>query len=420
MSSDLAPLRGMKDLLPREWRLAKHIENIAMQTAKLYGYEGFSTPILESANVFDRTLGDTSDVVSKEMYCFADKKGRLVALRPEFTASVMRAVISNGLKHKLPLKLFSSGPLFRYDRPQEGRQRQFHQVNFEYIGGIGPYSDAETIVLATHFLSNLGILNDLVLELNSLGCSTTRKSYQKALIAYFKNYLGSLSTDSKERLEQNPLRILDSKDEGDRHISLGAPVISDFYSSEAADYFKQLRLHLDNLGIKYVVNPKLARGLDYYSHTTFEFTTSKLGAQSTVLAGGRYDGLATLMGEDEIPAIGFAAGIERLAMMCNFFPEEERLIYIIPIGDECLNYSVLLINQLRKESIAAILELDGKIGKRLQTAVSANAKYVIFIGTEELSTNSCKLKELDTEIEQTVTISKLIKILLAHKNASFR
>ncbi len=411
MSSDLAPLRGMKDLLPREWRIAKHIESIALQTGKLYGYDGFSTPILESASVFDRTLGDTSDVVSKEMYCFADKKGRLVALRPEFTASVMRAVISNGLKQKLPLKLFSSGPLFRYDRPQEGRQRQFHQVNFEYIGASNPYSDAETIILATHFLSNLGILEDLTLELNSLGCPSTRRSYNEALIAYFKKYLSDLSTDSKQRLEQNPLRILDSKDENDRLISRGAPVISDFYSDEAKDYFKQVRNHLDNLGVNYVINPKLARGLDYYSHTTFEFTTSKLGAQSTVLAGGRYDGLATLMGEDEIPAIGFAAGIERLAMMCKFSLEQERPVYIIPIGDECLDYSVLLINQLRKTNISAILELDGKIGKRLQAAVSVNAKYVIFIGTQELTTNSYKLKDLDTGIEQTVTMPELLKVV---------
>ncbi len=411
MSSDLTPLRGMKDLLPREWRIARHIESIALQTGKLYGYEGFSTPILESANVFDRTLGDTSDVVSKEMYCFADKKGRLVALRPEFTASVMRAVISNGLKHKLPLKLFSSGSLFRYDRPQEGRQRQFHQVNFEYIGASDPYTDAETIILATHFLSNLGIIENLTLELNSLGCSETRKSYQKALVAYFKNYLSDLSDHSKQRLEQNPLRILDSKDENDRLISKDAPVISDFYSNEANEYFNQVRYHLDNLGINYIINPKLVRGLDYYSHTTFEFTTSKLGAQSTVLAGGRYDSLAQLMGEDEIPAIGFAAGIERLAMMCKFSLEQERLVYIIPIGNECLDYSTLLINQLRKTNISAIIELDGKISKRLQAAISANAKYVIFIGTQELNTNSYKLKDLDTGDEQTVTIAEMLKVV---------
>lgn len=411
MSSNLAPLRGMKDLLPNEWRIAKHIETIALHTAKLYGYEGFSTPILESASVFDRTLGDTSDVVSKEMYCFPDKKGRLVALRPEFTASIMRAVISNGLKHKLPLKLFSSGPLFRYDRPQEGRQRQFHQVNFEYIGASSSYSDAETIALANHLLNNLGILENVTLELNSLGCSSTRLSYNEALISYFKKYLHDLSNDSKHRLEQNPLRILDSKDEADKLISKDAPVISDFYSPEAAEYFKQVRGHLDNLGVKYVINPRLVRGLDYYLHTTFEFTTSKLGAQGTVLGGGRYDGLARLMGEEEIPAIGFAAGIERLAMMCEFSLEQERPVYIIPIGNECFDYSILLVNQLRKTNISATIELDGKIAKRLQAAVSVNAKYVIFIGTEELTASNYKLKNLDTGVEQTVTISEMLKIV---------
>ena len=414
MSSKLAPLRGMKDLLPDDYRIYKYIEDVALTTSELYGYEGLATPLLESASVFDRTLGDSSDVVRKEMYSFHDKKGRLIALRPEFTASVMRAFISNNLKQQLPLKLFSSGPLFRYDRPQEGRQRQFHQVNFEYIGAKGTYSDAETIGLAAHILDKLGILEELTLELNSLGCKETRGNYQAALIEYFKKHFDELSQDSKQRLEKNPLRILDSKDETDKKIAQGAPVITNYYTQAAASYFDEVKAHLDKMGIKYHVNPKLARGLDYYSHTAFEFITTKLGSQGTILAGGRYDGLAALMGESEIPAIGFAAGLERIALLGNFSPIRKRLVFIIPIGAECVATAIELTNKLRKIEIRTHLEYDGKIAKRMQTATAANAKFVIFIGSEEIKQNTYKIKNLDSTEEQEVTYQKLLDFL--HEN----
>jgi histidyl-tRNA synthetase len=407
MSNEIAPLRGMKDLLPEEYLVAKYIEEMALKTSLLYGFQGFSTPILESASVFDRTLGDTSDVVSKEMYCFPDKKGRLIALRPEFTASVMRAVISNGLKHKLPLKLFSSGPLFRYDRPQEGRQRQFHQINIEHIGTKGPLSDAEIIKLAVHILSALGLKDEVDLELTSLGCSESRASYQKALIEYFKKYEQDLSEDSRTRLHQNPLRILDSKDEKDKAIAKGAPVITNYYTKEAAEYFEQVITYLDMFGVKYVLNPKLARGLDYYSHTTFEFTTKKLGAQSTVLAGGRYDGLSALMGEDVIPSIGFAAGIERLALLGKYNLEQKRPNYIFPMGQDAVRASIKLADVLRQNNIQVLVEIDGKIAKRIQQAVSAKAKYAIFIGGDEIASGMYKLKDLDTGEEKSVSLSAI-------------
>jgi len=416
MSNKIAPLRGMKDLLPEEFQIHKHIEQIASNVSGLYGYEGFSTPILESANVFDRTLGDTSDVISKEMYSFADKKGRAVALRPEFTASIIRAFISNGLKQKLPLKLFSSGPVFRYDRPQEGRQRQFHQLNFEYIGAIGAYSDAETIAMAAHLLSKLGLLDDVVLELNSLGCSESRGNYQAALIEYFKKHENDLSHDSKHRLEKNPLRILDSKDEGDKKISQNAPMIGDYYTEESAKYFDDVKSYLDALNIKYQVNPRLARGLDYYSHTAFEFITSKLGAQGTILAGGRYDGLTKLMGESEVPSIGFAAGIERIALMGDFTPEKKRSIVIMPIGNECFDYAINIAKELRDKNIITTISADGKIGKRMQNALNDNAKYAIFIGSEEGARNVCKLKDLDQNSEQEIAISELAKTILENAN----
>ena len=411
MSNKIAPLRGMKDLLPEEFKIHKHIEQIASNVSELYGYEGFATPILESANVFDRTLGDTSDVISKEMYSFADKKGRAVALRPEFTASIIRAFISNGLKQKLPLKLFSSGPVFRYDRPQEGRQRQFHQLNFEYIGAVGAYSDAETISMAAHLLSKLGLLDDVVLELNSLGCAESRANYQTALIEYFKKYENDLSHDSKQRLEKNPLRILDSKDEDDKKISQNAPMIADYYTEDAAKYFDDVKSYLDTLNVKYQVNPRLARGLDYYSHTAFEFITSKLGAQGTILAGGRYDGLTKLMGESEVPAIGFAAGIERIALMGDFTPEKKRPTVIMPIGNECFNYAINIAKQLRDKNIITTIAPDGKIGKRMQNALNDNAQYAIFIGSEEEAKNICKLKNLDQNTEQEIAISELANII---------
>lgn len=412
MSSKVAPLRGMKDLLPEDFRIHEYIEAVAKKVSELYGYEGFETPLLENAQIFDRTLGDTSDVVSKEMYSFADKKGRIIALRPEFTASIVRAFISNGLKQNLPLKLFSSGPIFRYDRPQEGRQRQFHQLNFEYIGAIGPYSDAETISMASRLLKELGLTDDITLELNSLGCTESRAKYQLALIEYFRKYENELSSDSKQRLEKNPLRILDSKDAEDKKVVENAPIITSYYTKDAAKYFDEVKSYLDILDVKYHINPRLARGLDYYCHTAFEFITNKLGAQGTLLAGGRYDGLTKLMGGEEIPAIGFAAGIERIALMGNLKPEKPRPTIIMPIGDVCFNYCINLAKQLREKNIVTTISSSGKISKRMQNALSSKAKYVIFIGSTEQEKGICKLKDLDQNSEQEVSMSQLADIIL--------
>ncbi len=411
MPDIITPLRGMKDLLPEDYDIHKYIEELARKTAELYGYQGFATPILESATVFDRTLGDTSDVVSKEMYSFQDKKGRFVAMRPEFTASIMRAFVSNGLKQKIPLKLFSCGPLFRYDRPQEGRQRQFHQLNFEHLGASGPYSDAETIRLAVHVLENLGILSDIKLELNSLGCSDSRERYNQVLIDYFTKYFDDLSEDSKQRLHKNPLRIMDSKDKNDQKLAANAPTNSEFYTKEAAEYFDNVKMHLDNLDIQYTESPRLARGLDYYCHTTFEFTTDKLGAQSTVLAGGRYDGLCEIMGGPSMPAIGFAAGIERIRLMRDFAPQKNRSVIVIPIGQESHTKSMKLTNILRENNIQTSLELKGKVGKLLQAASANNASHVIFIGEDELKNNNYKIKDLDSEAESWLGLDELINLL---------
>ncbi len=411
MSNKLSPLRGMKDLLPDDFRVHQYIEKIAYDTAKLYGYEGFSTPLLEYASVFDRTLGETSDVISKETYSFTSKGGDLITLRPEFTAGIVRAFISNGLKQKIPLKLFSSGPVFRYDRPQKGRQRQFHQLNFEYIGAKGPYSDAETIGLAAHILDNLNILQDVTLELNSLGCNESRKRYQSALKEYFKKHFDTLSDDSKERLEKNPLRILDSKNESDKKIANNAPIITDYYTDSASQYFEEVKSYLDKMQVKYVVNPRLARGLDYYCHTAFEFVTDKLGAQGTVLAGGRYDGLTTLMGESEIPSIGFAAGLERLSLMNDFKIPIDRPVIVIALDQNCIDYAIDITNSMRKNNLNIRLKLSGKVSKHMQNALAENASHIIFIGPDEVSKKIYKLKNLDTKSEIELSSQELLNLL---------
>lgn len=409
MSNKLQSLRGMKDLLPADYLVHEHITSVAKAIGSLYGYETMTTPILEYTKVFDRTLGDTSDIVSKEMYSFIDKGGDSIAIRPEFTAGIIRAYISNNLGHNLPLKYFSYGPIFRHDRPQAGRQRQFHQFNFEHLGDASPYSDAEMIRLAAHILSDLAIIDDVTLELNSLGCQQSRTNYATALSNYFQGYFDKLSPESKIRLEKKPLRILDSKSEEDKKIVAGAPLISDFYTDESARRFEEVQKYLDSLGVSYNINPRLVRGLDYYCHTAFEFTTTKLGAQSSVLGGGRYDGLAKMMGGADTPAIGFAAGIERIALMGDYELRPPRCTYIIPIGEECFDFAMSLVNQLRMQYIHTIFDPHGKVQKRLQRAVEKNAGFAIFIGEDEIRTGKFKLKDLDSQQESELSLEQLIK-----------
>ncbi len=405
----LQPLRGTKDLLPQEYKVQQYIIDTAKFVSELYSYEPLATPIMEFVQVFDRTLGETSDIVSKEMYNFRRDDDH-IALRPEFTAGIVRAFISNGLHHSLPLKYFSYGPVFRHDRPQFARQRQFHQLNFEHLGASGPESDAEMIKLGADLLNRLE-LTDYTLELNSLGCAESRASYQKILVDYFQSYKDKLSADSQKRLIKNPMRIFDSKDENDQVIAKAAPLINEHYTSTTRDYFDKILRYLDILGIKYTINPRLVRGLDYYCHTAFEFTTTRLGAQSTILAGGRYDGLAKLMGGPDTPAIGFASGIERLALMREYQLPQQRSTVIMPIGDENIEACIKLMSTLHDSNIACTVDLKGKINKRIERALEANARHIIFIGDEEKNGNIFKLKDLDQRQECTLKIDELINIL---------
>ncbi|RYE06422.1 MAG: histidine--tRNA ligase [Rickettsiaceae bacterium] len=406
----LQSLRGTKDLLPDSFVVHAHIVSIAEKIGSLYGYLPMSTPIIEHANVFTRTLGDTSDVVSKEMYNFTDRSGNNIALRPEFTAGVMRAFISNNITN-LPLKFFSHGPLFRYDRPQLGRQRQLHQINYEYIGAEGPHSDAEVIKLAYDLLNALEIENLTTLEINSLGCTESRKLYHQKLFEYLCDNKAQLSTDSLSKLERNPLRILDSKSSQDLEIIKNAPSIYNFYTDYSKSYFEQLLKYLDMFGIKYLINHRLVRGLDYYCHTAFEFTTKSIGAQSSVIGGGRYDKLAEIMGGMPTPAIGFAAGIERLALMRSYEFPKVRPLCILPIGDENIDMGLKIADHLRQNQILSLLDTKGKIEKRLARALEKDAKYVIFIGDEERTNSKYKIKNLDSRIENTVSILELMSII---------
>ena len=315
LMSQLQPARGTQDLLPDEMRRHRMVVETARRVAERYGFAEMATPIFEFTEVFARPIGETTDIVSKEMYTFTDRGGEQVTLRPEATAGIMRAILSNGLTQQAPLKFFYSGPMFRYERPQKGRYRQFHQIDVELVGVAQPQADVEVIAAGARILDELGILSRTELELNTLGDAETRRKYRALLVDYYNQHRAALSEDSLRRLETNPLRILDSKDRGDIAVNAGAPEFHRHLNDASRAFFDGVRRGLDALGIAYKINPRLVRGLDYYTHTAFEFVTRDLGAQGTVMGGGRYDGLIELMGGPAMPGVGWAAGIERLAML---------------------------------------------------------------------------------------------------------
>ncbi|HML11384.1 MAG TPA: histidine--tRNA ligase, partial [Stellaceae bacterium] len=343
----LQPVRGTQDLLPDVARRHRQVSETARAAATLYGFDEIVTPIFEFTEVFARPIGEHTDIVSKEMYSLEDRGGEKLSLRPENTAGVVRAVLSNGLSQSTPLKFFYSGPMFRYERPQKGRFRQFHQIGVELLGVAQAQADIEVIALGHRILKELGIGDRVVLELNTLGDPESRAAYREALVGYFSARRSDLSEDSQRRLQANPLRILDSKDPGDIRINADAPAFDRYLSDTSRDFFAEVRDGLDRLGIGYRLNPRLVRGLDYYTHSVFEFVTTDLGAQGTVLAGGRYDGLVKLMGGPEMPGVGWAAGIERLALLIDEPAKPARPIAIVPIGDEAVGTATDIAERLR-------------------------------------------------------------------------
>lgn len=413
--ASLKPVRGTQDILPSESRLYRHVEETAYKVAERYGFGEITTPIFEFTDVFTRTLGDTSDIVTKEMYSFEDKGGDSLTLRPEGTAGVARAFISNGLQQDLPLKLFYRGPMFRYERPQKGRRRQFRQVGTEILGVAKPQADIEVISLAATFLNELGLEGNVTLELNSLGDTASRHAYRDTLVRYLTGHKAKLSPDSLERLTRNPLRILDSKDEGDREVVAGAPRLQDSLNEESQSFFEELCSGLSKLNIAFEHNTNLVRGLDYYCHTAFEFTTNDLGAQGTVLAGGRYDGLIAQMGGPETPGIGWAAGVERLALLLNEAPEAKRPIAVIPIGSDAESVALIITEGLRKKGYRVDLGYSGNLKKRMKRANDRKAIAAILLGEDELTRNAGTLRDMDSGEQKEVSLETLEDHLKAYK-----
>ena len=405
--ADLQPVRGTHDLLPEEMRAHRRVSDLARGTAGLHGFDEIATPIFEFTNVFARTLGDTSDVVTKEMYTFEDKGGDRLTLRPENTAGVCRAFISNGLAQHAPVKYFYSGPMFRHERPQKGRMRQFHQIGIELIGAAQPLADVEVIACGRAILESLGVADDTVLELNTLGDTESRNAYRTVLVEYFQDHIDRLSEDSRDRLTRNPMRILDSKDDGDRKLVADAPIFSEYLNQESQDFFGAVTSGLDALGIAYKLNPRLVRGLDYYCHTAFEFTTEALGAQGTVMAGGRYDGLIGMLGGPETPGIGWAAGIERLAMLSGVTPEADRPVVVVPMGEDAERRALTLTRDLRKAGLRAESAFSGNMKKRMKHANKINAVVAVILGDEELSRGVAQVKTLDDGTQREVPLDQL-------------
>ena len=403
----LQPVRGTHDLLPEDHRRHRHVVETAASVSARYGYEFMATPIFEFTQVFNRTLGDTSDVVTKEMYTFADKGGDEITLRPENTAGVCRAFLSNGLAQNVPVRYFYAGPMFRHERPQKGRQRQFHQIGIELIGAPQPLADIEVIACGAAILDALGLKDRTELELNTLGDSDSRQAYRTALVDYFSGHQDALSEESRDRLQRNPLRILDSKDAKDREIVAGAPVFSDYLNEDSTRFFDTVRGGLDRLGIAYRLNPRLVRGLDYYCHTAFEFTTTELGAQSAVMAGGRYDGLMEMMGGPATPGVGWAAGIERLSMLADAPPPPPRPVAVVPMGEAAETSALGLAETLRKAGLAVDMAFSGNMKKRMKRADKVRAAAAVILGDDELARGAVQVKMLDTGDQTEVDMDGL-------------
>jgi histidyl-tRNA synthetase len=403
----LQPVRGTRDIFGEDMRRQHHVVETAREVAALYGYQEIATPIFEFSEVFKRTLGDTSDIVTKEMYSFTDNGGEHITLRPENTAGVARAVISGGLAQNVPLKFFYAGPMFRYERPQKGRYRQFHQIGIELIGVSEPLGDIEVIAAGAQILDRLGVLRHTTLELNTLGDSESRAAYRSALVEYLRGHVDKLSADSRTRLDRNPLRILDSKDEGDIAIVRDAPQLKEFLNEPSRRFFDDVRRGLDKLGIEHVWNPYLVRGLDYYAHTAFEFKTDQLGAQGAVLAGGRYDGLISQMGGPPLPGVGWAAGIERLAMLLAEAPAAPRPIAIVPIGAEAEDVALKLSWELRRDGIYVEMGYRGNVSKRMKDANKMRARAAILIGEDELKRGAATVRDLDSGEQTEVPLTAL-------------
>lgn len=404
----MRPVRGTTDLMPKQKSQMNFVIEKAVVIANRYGFQAMETPIFEFKEVFSRPLGESSDVVAKETYSFQDRGGADLTLRPEGTASVMRALISNGLTQSLPQKFFYSGPMFRYERPQKGRMRQFNQIGCEFIGSFEPLSDAEIIGCAADILSELGVLEKCTLYVNSLGDNESRDNYRASLVSYLLEYKESLSVDSQRRLSSNPLRILDSKAKEDIEIVENAPKLLEFLTTQAKKHFDRVTNLLDLAGIDWQLDKKLVRGLDYYSHTAFEFVTNGLGSQGTVLGGGRYDGLSSMLGGPNIGAVGFAAGVERLALLTEQTEDFKYDIAVITADEYAEKHAFALAKDLRSCGLCVDIPLANQIGKKLKRANLIGCTLSFIIGKTEINSNSLQVKFMENGEQKQINKSEAV------------
>lgn len=415
MAEKITAIKGTNDVLPQDSYRWQYLEHTMLNTASLYGYREIRIPVFEYTEVFSRGVGDTTDVVQKEMYTFLDKGERSITLRPEFTAGIARSVIENGLVNgSLPVKACYIGGCYRYEKPQAGRLREFHQFGIECIGTASAAADAEAICLADHILKQIGI-KDLSLEINSIGCPVCRAEYHKALKEYFSLRADELCETCRDRLERNPMRILDCKSPICKEISAGAPKVLDFLCEDCRSHFDLLKDHLDAAGIEYTVNSGIVRGLDYYTKTVFEFVSGSIGAQSTVCGGGRYDGLIAELGGPDVQAVGFAMGIERLMMVAQAqgveFPEKALCdIYFAPLGEKASLAATSLCAALRKEGFEALCDINERgLKPQMRFANKIGAKFTCVLGDSELECGRLNIKNMQNGEQTEVSLKNFVE-----------
>ena len=407
----IQPIRGTHDLIGSDLLLYKHIRKVISEIADNYDYNEIETPIFESSELFKKSLGEYSDVVLKEMYTFKDRNQSSLTLRPEFTIPMIRASITNNLLSHLPVKLFGIGSMFRRERPQKGRYRQFNQINFEILGAPEPSVDAELIILAYEFLKYLKIATKVNLQINSLGDLSTIIKYKNILSDYYNKYKNDLSEESKGKINSNPLRILDSKNPEDSKINQNAPKIKEFYSTTAQVMFDKVQSLISSVGITFSVNNNLVRGLDYYCHTVFEFKTNELGSQDSIIGGGRYDGLVKTIGGPDIPGVGWASGIERIIMMLDKVDTKNPLVQVITIDEQSKNYALNLLISLRRLKLKVRYDHKINIKKSLKHANEVKIKFAIIVGESEIKKNNYTVKNLFEGTQHTLSFEELLNFL---------
>lgn len=406
MTQTVTGVRGMPDILPEDIALWQHVESVLRDIMRRYGYRELRVPIVERTELFKRSIGEVTDIVEKEMYSFEDRNSEGLTLRPEATAGIVRAGINHGLFHNQKQKLWSMGPMFRYEKPQKGRNRQFHQFDVEVFGFPGPDVDAELLMISARIWRELGI-DAVELQLNSLGTPATRQNYRAELIEYFNAHRDALDDEALARLERNPMRLLDSKNPDMQILIAAAPQITDFLDTESAEHFASLQEMLTAAGMPFQVNPRLVRGLDYYTRTVFEWVTDKLGSQGAVCAGGRYDGLVEHLGGRATPAIGWALGIERLVELyrleTNVLPQGSPDAYLVAVGDEAQAKALLLADELRDKDPLLKIEVNcggGSFKSQFKRADKSGAVLALILGESELSAGTIGIKALRNDSEQ--------------------